>query len=61
MSSRSDPESWTVTGGGMEPHETGASTSVREAREEVSERVGVTTETLKWVGGEVLGGKRWNV
>lgn len=34
VSSRSDPESWTVTGGGMEPHETGASTSVREAREE---------------------------
>ena len=37
MSSRSEPESWTVAGGGMEPNESGAATSVREAREEVSE------------------------
>ena len=37
VSSRSEPESWTVAGGGMEPNESGAVTSVREAREEVSE------------------------
>ena len=35
VSSRSEPERWTVAGGGIEPNETGADTSVREAREEV--------------------------
>ena len=35
MSSRSEPERWTVAGGGVEPGETGAVTAVREAREEV--------------------------
>ena len=36
VSSRSEPERWTVAGGGIEPNETGADTSVREAKEEVS-------------------------
>jgi diphosphoinositol-polyphosphate diphosphatase len=34
VSSRSEPERWTVAGGGIEPNETGADTSVREAKEE---------------------------
>ena len=35
MSSRSEPDRWTVVGGGVEPNESGMITSVREAREEV--------------------------
>ena len=35
MSSRSEPDRWTVVGGGVEPNESGMVTSVREAREEV--------------------------
>ena len=35
MSSRYEPERWTVAGGGMDPNESGVTTCVREAREEV--------------------------
>ena len=35
MSSRSEPDKWTVVGGGVEPDESGMTTSAREAREEV--------------------------
>ena len=35
MSSRSEPDKWTVVGGGVEPNESGMTTSAREAREEV--------------------------
>jgi diphosphoinositol-polyphosphate diphosphatase len=34
VSSRSEPDKWTVVGGGVEPDESGMTTSAREAREE---------------------------
>lgn len=34
VSSRSEPDKWTVAGGGVDPNETGMTTAVREAREE---------------------------
>ena len=41
MSSRSEPDKWTVVGGGVDPGESGMTTAVREAHEEVRERVSV--------------------
>ena len=35
VSSRSEPDKWTVVGGGVEPNESGMTTSAREAHEEV--------------------------
>ena len=36
MSSRGQPDSWTIPGGGIEPRETPKVSAVREALEEVS-------------------------
>ena len=48
VSSRSEPDKWTVAGGGVDPGETSLTTCVREAREEVRE--GGMKEGKKWEG-----------
>ena len=55
MSSRSEPDKWTVVGGGVEPNESGMTTSAREAREEVRRKGGRERER-EGEGGR--GGKR---
>ena len=49
VSSRSEPDKWTVAGGGVDPGETSLTTCVREAREEVRE--GGRDEGRKEMGG----------
>ena len=56
MSSRSEPDKWTVVGGGVEPDESGMTTSAREASEEVR-REGKREGGRRWRDGGKEGGR----